>query len=158
MDCYTWDPGSKADGECPREAGLTSSQIRPHVVDLLVDRLKDQAPLTSEEDALMAAATPAEHAAAWAIEQAVYVGYDRYTMGEATEDEERLWSEMPGCRVWEALPLTADLVFDTMDCRWPYTQGVRATLQRWTAGWSVRDRGEFEQRFARRLANGVHWE
>jgi hypothetical protein len=106
----------------------------------------------------MASATTAEHEAAWAIELAMYVDYDRHIMGEAAEEEGRLWAEVPGLRVWEALPHTAELVFDTMENRWPYTQSVRATLHRWTAGWTAGDRREFERRFTRWLDRGIHWD
>ena len=65
---------------------------------------------------------------------------------------------MPGYRVWEGLPLNAALVMSAMECHWPYAEGTRATVRRWTADWTAEDQRLFEQRFTNWLDNGVHWD
>jgi hypothetical protein len=140
------------------ERDMTGAEIRPTVVDFLVDRARDPAPLTPQEDALMASATPAEHQAAAAIENAGFVGYSRFIAGEATEEEEALWRMMPDLPVWEDLPLSAASVLTAMDCHWPYSEGMRRTLQRWTANWTAEDKRRFEHRFTGWLERGIHWD
>jgi hypothetical protein len=137
---------------------MADLSVRPHVVDLLVDRLKDPAPLTKDEEALMAEATPAEQEAAAAIEEAEVAGYWRFVSGQATDEEEVLWRLMPGYPVWEGLPLSAAAVLAVMEYHWPYAEGTRRTVQRYTGNWTSEDRHRFERRFAGWLGNGVHWE